>query len=74
MLLFLLEVHTYTHTLVVLNQSIVSCSILRNNSFTGVIPEGMGKLEDLEMLDLGYNNFSGPVPMDLGSNLSLAIL
>lgn len=48
--------------------------ILRNNSFTGVIPEGMGKLEDLEMLDLGYNNFSGPVPVDLGSNLSLAIL
>ncbi|XP_048326367.2 probable inactive receptor-like protein kinase At3g56050 [Ziziphus jujuba] len=48
--------------------------ILRNNSFTGIIPEGIGKLEELEMLDLGYNNFSVPLPGDLGSNLSLAIL
>jgi len=28
----------------------------------------------LEVLDFGYNNFSGPLPLDLGSNLSLAIL
>ncbi|KAK8629632.1 hypothetical protein V6N13_078465 [Hibiscus sabdariffa] len=48
--------------------------ILRNNYFTGIIPEGIGKLEELEVLDLGYNNLSGPVPPELGSNLSLTIL
>jgi hypothetical protein len=51
-----------------------NCSILRNNSFTGIIPEGIGELKELEVLDFGYNNFSGPLPLDLGSNLSLAIL
>lgn len=50
------------------------CSILRNNSFSGIIPEEIGELEELEVLDLGYNNFSGPLPYKLGNNLSLAIL
>ena len=49
-------------------------SILRNNSFTGIIPEGIGELKELEVLDLGYNDFSGPLPADLGNNFSLAIL
>ncbi|PQP93987.1 putative inactive receptor-like protein kinase [Prunus yedoensis var. nudiflora] len=35
---------------------------------------GIGELKELEVLDLGYNNFSGPLPADLGSNFSLAIL
>ncbi|KAJ9160369.1 hypothetical protein P3X46_025777 [Hevea brasiliensis] len=48
--------------------------ILRNNSFTGVIPEGIGKLKELEVLDFGYNNVTGPLPPDLSSNLSLTIL
>ncbi|EEF34089.1 conserved hypothetical protein [Ricinus communis] len=34
--------------------------ILRNNSFTGMVPEGIGELKELEVLDLGYNNFYGP--------------
>jgi len=51
-----------------------NCSILRNNSFSGIIPEGVGELKALEVLDFGYNNFSGPLPPDLGSNPSLAIL
>lgn len=49
-------------------------SILRNNSFTGIIPGEIGGLKELEVLDLGYNNLSGPLPADLGSNFSLAIL
>ncbi|KAJ6909837.1 inactive receptor-like serine/threonine-protein kinase [Populus alba x Populus x berolinensis] len=48
--------------------------ILRNNSFSGIIPEGIGELKELEVLDFGYNNFNGPLPPDLGSNPSLAIL
>ncbi|WCJ19935.1 Protein kinase family protein [Euphorbia peplus] len=48
--------------------------ILRNNSFTGTIPEGTGELKELEVLDFGYNDFRGPLPSDLGNNLSLTIL
>ncbi|XP_061376596.1 probable inactive receptor-like protein kinase At3g56050 [Gastrolobium bilobum] len=48
--------------------------ILRNNSFYGIIPEGIVHLNELEVLDLGYNNFSGTLPTDLGSNISLTIL
>ncbi|KAJ4720114.1 putative Receptor protein kinase [Melia azedarach] len=48
--------------------------ILRNNSFNEIIPEGFGELKELEVLDLGYNNFTGPLPSDLGINDSLTIL
>ncbi|OIV98414.1 hypothetical protein TanjilG_16741 [Lupinus angustifolius] len=48
--------------------------ILRNNSFVGIIPAGIAHLKELEVLDLGYNNFSGPLPNDLGSNISLTTL
>nr|KYP56487.1 putative LRR receptor-like serine/threonine-protein kinase At5g45840 family [Cajanus cajan] len=48
--------------------------ILRNNSFYGVIPEGIAHLNELEVLDLSYNNFSGPLSTDLGNNVSLTIL
>ncbi|GMI79940.1 hypothetical protein HRI_001663300 [Hibiscus trionum] len=47
--------------------------ILRNNSFTGTIPEGIRELKELEVLDLGYNNFSKLLPSELGSNPSLTI-
>jgi hypothetical protein len=47
---------------------------LRNNSFSGIIPEEIGELKELEELDLGYNNFCGTLPAELGSNLSLIIL
>ncbi|KAK8658066.1 hypothetical protein V6N13_036279 [Hibiscus sabdariffa] len=39
-----------------------------------IIPEGIGELEELKVLDLGCNNLSGLVPSKLGSNLSLTIL
>ncbi|XP_061350007.1 inactive receptor-like serine/threonine-protein kinase At2g40270 [Gastrolobium bilobum] len=49
--------------------------ILRNNSFFGDIPKEILQLEELEVLDLGYNNFSGSFPSDdLGNNLSLTTL
>ncbi|MED6221223.1 hypothetical protein PIB30_052465 [Stylosanthes scabra] len=48
--------------------------VLRNNSFFGIVPECIVHLKELEVLDLGYNNFSGPLPADLGSNISLSIL
>ena len=50
------------------------CSILRNNSFWGNIPVEIAELKELEVLDLGHNNFSGPFPPDIGNNLSLSIL
>ncbi|KAL5171010.1 Inactive receptor-like serine/threonine-protein kinase [Glycine soja] len=48
--------------------------ILRNNSFHGIIPQGIAHLNEMEVLDLGYNNFSGPLPTDLGNNIPLTIL
>ncbi|OIW20183.1 hypothetical protein TanjilG_06571 [Lupinus angustifolius] len=49
--------------------------ILRNNSFYGDIPKEILQLKELEVLDLGYNNFSGSFPSDnLNSNPSLTIL
>lgn len=44
------------------------------NSFSGTIPEGFVELKELVVLDLGYNNFSGHLLVDLGSNISLAIM
>ncbi|TKY56509.1 LRR receptor serine/threonine-protein kinase [Spatholobus suberectus] len=41
--------------------------ILRNNSFFGEIPKEILHLEELEVLDLGYNNFSGSLPFDHGN-------
>ena len=49
-------------------------SILRNNSFYGIIPIEIGDLRDIKMLDLGYNNFSGPVPSELQNIVSLEFL
>lgn len=51
-----------------------SYRILHNNSFYGIIPREIGDLQDLKMLDLGYNNFSGPIPSELQNILSLEFL
>lgn len=48
--------------------------VLRNNSFWGIIPEDIGSLKELEELDLGYNNFSGPLPNEWGTNISILLL
>ncbi|KAL6531111.1 hypothetical protein OROHE_014180 [Orobanche hederae] len=47
---------------------------LRNNSFSGVIPEKIVNLKELEVLDLGYNILSGQTPRQLGDNLSISML
>ncbi|XP_031379736.1 putative leucine-rich repeat receptor-like serine/threonine-protein kinase At3g53590 isoform X2 [Punica granatum] len=39
-----------------------------------ILSPWIGELKELEVLDLGYNNFSGPLPYKLGNNLSLSIL
>jgi hypothetical protein len=53
----------------------ILCSILRNNSFYGTIPEEILSLKELEILDLGYNNFSGDLDANFGHNIpSLEIL
>ncbi|KAI5434042.1 probable inactive receptor-like protein kinase At3g56050 [Lathyrus oleraceus] len=49
--------------------------ILRNNSFYGTIPEEIVGLKELEILDLGYNNFSGHLDANFEHSISsLAIL
>ncbi|XP_047340262.1 protein MALE DISCOVERER 2-like [Impatiens glandulifera] len=45
---------------------------LLNNSLWGRVSEEIGKLKELEVLDLGYNNFSGSLPINLGNNLITA--
>lgn len=54
--------------------SLLFCSILRNNSFSGIIPKEIRELKKLEVLDLGQNRFSGALPSDLNSNLRLSVL
>ncbi|KAG6395403.1 hypothetical protein SASPL_146048 [Salvia splendens] len=48
--------------------------ILRNNSFSGGIPEEITHIKGLEVLDVGYNNFSGKLPCSLGNNFSMTLL
>ncbi|KAL6526864.1 hypothetical protein OROGR_015954 [Orobanche gracilis] len=47
---------------------------LRNNSFSGVIPEKIVTLKELEVLDLGYNILIGQTPRRLSDNISISIL
>ncbi|CAI9782279.1 unnamed protein product [Fraxinus pennsylvanica] len=51
----------------------VKYMILRNNSCSGLIQEEIAKLNELEVLDLGYNNFSGQLPCHFINNFSIAI-
>ncbi|KAL2939739.1 hypothetical protein RDABS01_001187 [Bienertia sinuspersici] len=39
----------------------INSIILRNNSFSGIIPGEIKNLKELELLDLGYNNFCEPI-------------
>ncbi|RDY00590.1 Protein MALE DISCOVERER 2, partial [Mucuna pruriens] len=53
----------------------IECSDGRvNNSFYGNVIEGIAQLNELEVLDLGDNNFNGSLPTDPGNNISLTIL
>lgn len=50
------------------------CSLLQNNNISGHIPRELGKLPNLETLDLSNNHFSGHVPDSLGLLNSLQYL
>lgn len=49
----------------------VFCSILRNNSFSGFIPGEYRNLNELELLDLGYNSFCEPIRHDFEHNIQI---
>ncbi|XP_038973331.1 receptor-like protein EIX1 [Phoenix dactylifera] len=36
------------------------------NKLSGILPEWLGELENLQVLDLSYNSFRGPVPRSIG--------
>lgn len=39
---------------------------LHDNNLSGVIPEYLGGMLNLQILNLGNNKFSGSIPADLG--------
>ena len=45
--------------------------ILHGNNLVGPIPNEIGKLKYLKVLDLGKNQLSGPIPPQLGNLTSL---
>ncbi|KAL8162545.1 hypothetical protein V2J09_014034 [Rumex salicifolius] len=49
-------------------------NILRNNCLSGAVPEELAGLIELEVLDLGFNNFSGILPHEWGNNVGVLLL
>uniref|UniRef100_A0A0A9CQU5 non-specific serine/threonine protein kinase n=1 Tax=Arundo donax TaxID=35708 RepID=A0A0A9CQU5_ARUDO len=47
---------------------------LGNNNFTGVIPQEIGQLKSLVMLNLSSNNLSGEIPLQLCNLTNLQVL
>ncbi|KAG0614658.1 hypothetical protein M758_6G193700 [Ceratodon purpureus] len=47
---------------------------LGNSSFGGTIPKEIGKLENLQILDIRDNNFTGSIPPELGSLSNLKVM
>ncbi|MFQ6625356.1 hypothetical protein Gotur_006074 [Gossypium turneri] len=47
---------------------------LSNNQFFGEIPEDIGRLITLQMLNLSHNNFTGPIPTSFGNLVALESL
>lgn len=47
---------------------------LSNNRFSGVIPEELGQLISLQMLNFSHNNFTGLIPSSLGNLAALESL
>ncbi|PVH48246.1 hypothetical protein PAHAL_4G289000 [Panicum hallii] len=39
---------------------------VKNNSLTGVIPDTIGNCTSFQVLDLSYNQFTGPIPFNIG--------
>ncbi|KAG8485005.1 hypothetical protein CXB51_021639 [Gossypium anomalum] len=47
---------------------------LSNNQFSGEIPEDVGQLISLQMLNFSHNNFTGPIPASFGNLVALESL
>ncbi|KAL1155493.1 hypothetical protein V6Z11_A08G028000 [Gossypium hirsutum] len=47
---------------------------LSNNQFSGEIPEDVGQLISLQMLNFSHNNFTGPIPALFGNLVALESL
>ncbi|XP_017624596.1 receptor-like protein Cf-9 homolog [Gossypium arboreum] len=47
---------------------------LSNNQFCGKIPEDVGQLISLQMLNFSHNNFTGPIPASFGNLVALESL
>ncbi|KAK5810553.1 hypothetical protein PVK06_025867 [Gossypium arboreum] len=47
---------------------------LSNNQFSGKIPEDVGQLISLQMLNFSHNNFTGPIPTSFGNLVALESL
>ncbi|KAL8144794.1 hypothetical protein AgCh_003125 [Apium graveolens] len=47
--------------------NIFTAVVLSTNKFTGQIPESLGSLEALQLLDLSNNYLTGPIPPSLGN-------
>ncbi|GMI74183.1 receptor like protein 7 [Hibiscus trionum] len=47
---------------------------LSNNRFSGQIPEEVGQLVSLQMLNFSHNNFTGPIPASFGNLVALESL
>ncbi|GMJ01499.1 hypothetical protein like AT2G15042 [Hibiscus trionum] len=47
---------------------------LSNNQFQGLIPEEVGQLHSLQMLNFSHNNFTSPIPTSFGNLVALESL
>ncbi|KAE8669790.1 putative LRR receptor-like serine/threonine-protein kinase [Hibiscus syriacus] len=56
------------------SQSLVFVLLLQNNKLSGPIPDEIGKLPELQTLDLSGNEFVGLIPRSLGSLTHLTYL
>jgi len=43
------------------------CRILHGNNLIGTIPKELCVLKSLEVLDLGMNQLTGPIPREIGN-------
>lgn len=48
--------------------------IMSSNSFSGTLPENMGKFSSLEVVDFGHNLMSGTIPPSIARDIRLRIL